>query len=97
MPAPTLADFVDAARQALRPGGRLIVETVNPHSVVALKAFWLDMTHQHPLFPEVVLEVCRQSGFDSGFVMHPGGQGDIESDRYAMTAYAVVADVGSAA
>jgi 2-polyprenyl-3-methyl-5-hydroxy-6-metoxy-1,4-benzoquinol methylase len=93
LPERVLKEFLGAARQALRAGGRLIVETVNPHSVVALKAFWLDPTHQHPLFPEVVLELCREAGFDQGFVLHPGGQGDVAIDRYTITAYAVVADV----
>lgn len=93
LPERALRDFLDVARSALRVGGRLIVETVNPHSVVALKAFWLDPTHQHPLFPEVVLELCREAGFDQGFVVHPGGQRDVRADRYTVTAYAVVADV----
>ena len=93
LPERALKEFLGAARHALRAGGRLIVETVNPHSVVALKAFWLDPTHQHPLFPEVVLELCREAGFDQGFVLHPGGQGDVALDRYKITAYAVVADV----
>jgi glycosyltransferase involved in cell wall biosynthesis/SAM-dependent methyltransferase len=96
LPEPALMEFFQAARRALRAGGRLIVETVNPHSVVALKAFWLDPTHQHPLFPEVVLELCREAGFDRGFVMHPGGSGDVSQDRYAIPAYAVVADVSGA-
>jgi glycosyltransferase involved in cell wall biosynthesis/SAM-dependent methyltransferase len=96
LPEPALMEFFQAARRALRAGGRLIVETVNPHSVVALKAFWLDPTHQHPLFPEVVLELCREAGFDRGFVMHPGGSGDVSQDRYAIPAYAVVADVSAA-
>jgi 2-polyprenyl-3-methyl-5-hydroxy-6-metoxy-1,4-benzoquinol methylase len=96
LPEPVLMAFFQAARRALSDGGRLIVETVNPHSVVALKAFWLDPTHQHPLFPEVVLELCREAGFDRGFVMHPGGSGDVSQDRYAIPAYAVVADVSGA-
>ncbi|QEC46244.1 glycosyltransferase [Baekduia soli] len=94
LPEPALVAFLRAGRRALGAGGRLIVETVNPHSVVALKAFWLDPTHQHPLFPEVVLELCREAGFDRGFVMHPGGEGDVERDRYRIAAYAIVADVG---
>jgi 2-polyprenyl-3-methyl-5-hydroxy-6-metoxy-1,4-benzoquinol methylase len=93
LPERALTDFLRAARHALRAGGRLIVETVNPHSVVALKAFWLDPTHQHPLFPEVVLELCREAGFDRGFVFHPGGSNDVTVDRYAIPAYAVIADV----
>jgi glycosyltransferase involved in cell wall biosynthesis/2-polyprenyl-3-methyl-5-hydroxy-6-metoxy-1,4-benzoquinol methylase len=96
LPEATLTAFLKAARHALAAGGRLVVETVNPHSVVALKAFWLDPTHQHPLFPEVVLELCREAGFDQGFVFHPGGVGDVAVDRYAIPAYAVVADVAPA-
>jgi 2-polyprenyl-3-methyl-5-hydroxy-6-metoxy-1,4-benzoquinol methylase/glycosyltransferase involved in cell wall biosynthesis len=92
-PERTLSEFLRAARHSLRPGGRLVVETVNPHSVVALKAFWLDPTHQHPLFPEVVLELCREAGFDEGFAFYPGGRGDPTTDRYTSPAYAVVADV----
>ncbi len=95
LPEAQLIEFLRAARHALRAGGRLIVETVNPHSVVALKGFWLDLSHQHPLFPEVVLELCREAGFDQGFVYHPGGQGDPDVDRYAIPAYAVIADVAS--
>jgi 2-polyprenyl-3-methyl-5-hydroxy-6-metoxy-1,4-benzoquinol methylase len=93
LPERALTDFLRGARHALRPGGRMIVETVNPHSVAGLKGFWLDPTHQHPLFPEAVLELCREAGFDQGFVFHPGGQGDVTIDRHTVPAYAVVADV----
>lgn len=93
LPPAALNELLHEARRALRPGGRLIVETVNPHSMIALKAFWLDPTHQHPLFPDVVLELCRTAGFDRGFVMHPGGGRDVELDRYSASVYAVVADV----
>lgn len=95
LPEPQLIAFFRAARKALRPGGRLIVETVNPYVIEALNAFWLDPTHQHPLFPDVVLELCRAAGFDTGFVMHPNGAGDVRLDRTACPAYAVVADVAS--
>jgi O-antigen chain-terminating methyltransferase len=95
LPERALTDFLRAARHALGAGGRLIVETVNPHSVVALKAFWLDPSHQHPLFPEVVLELCREAGFDRGFVYHPGGRNDVTVDRYTIPAYAVIADVAA--
>lgn len=91
LPEPALRRFFAAAFRALRPDGTLIVETVNPHVVHALKAFWLDPTHQHPLFPEVVLELCRQAGFGEGAVFHPTGTGDVEADRYREPAYAVLA------
>jgi glycosyltransferase involved in cell wall biosynthesis/SAM-dependent methyltransferase len=88
-----LQELLLAARHALRAGGRLIVETVNPHAIAAMKGFWLDPTHQHPLFPEVTLELVQEAGFDSGFVFFPNGDGDVETDRYRQPAYAVVADV----
>lgn len=92
-----LQELLLAARHALRAGGRLIVETVNPHAIAAMKGFWLDPTHQHPLFPEVTLELVQEAGFDSGFVFFPNGDGDVETDRYKQPAYAVVADVAGTA
>jgi glycosyltransferase involved in cell wall biosynthesis/SAM-dependent methyltransferase len=93
LPYEALKAFLGAARHALRAGGRLVVETVNPHAVAAMKGFWLDPTHQHPLFPEVVLELVQEAGFDRGFVFHPNGSGDVAVDRFSQPAYAVVADV----
>jgi SAM-dependent methyltransferase len=75
----------------LVPGGVAVLETVNPHSPPALKAFWTDTTHHHPLFPEVALALCRLAGFDAGSVLFPGGTGDFESDVYESRDYAVVA------
>lgn len=86
-----LLAFLRAARAALAPGGRLIVETVNPHAAQALKHFWLDPTHQHPLFPEVVLVLCRLTGFDEAFIWHPQGTGSPDRDRVEQMDYAVVA------
>ena len=54
---------------------RAIMETVNPHNPAALKAFWTDTTHHHPLFPEVLLALCRLAGFESGEVRFPEESG----------------------
>ncbi len=91
----TLADLIAAARRALREGGLFIAETVNPHSIAAFKTFWLDPTHQQPLFPETVLLLCRAAGFESGYVVFPDGPGDLASDRTTSGAYAVVAQAGA--
>jgi glycosyltransferase involved in cell wall biosynthesis/SAM-dependent methyltransferase len=91
MPYETLVRFLELARRVLRPGGVLIAETVNPHSAPALKAFWVDLTHQHPIFPEVALALCRSAGFERAYVFHPNGTGDVEADRYTTGEYAVVA------
>ena len=91
MPPDVLKRFLALAARKLRPGGLLVAETVNPHSAAALKAFWVDITHQHPLFPETMLALCRIAGFDAAYVFHPNGAGDIEADRFTTGEYAVVA------
>jgi SAM-dependent methyltransferase len=91
MPYEELVRFYGLGLRKLRPGGHFILETVNPHSVPALKTFWVDPTHQHPLFPEVALALCEISGFESAYVFHPNGTGEVEVDRYQTGEYAVVA------
>lgn len=86
-----LLSFYDLSLRKLRPDGLLILETVNPHSVPALKTFWVDPTHQHPVFPEVALALCEITGFGRAFVFHPNGTGEVEVDRYETGEYAVVA------
>ncbi len=85
-----LNDLLRALAAKLRPGGTALLETVNPHLPSALKAFWVDPTHHHPLFPEVTLALGRFAGFGAGRVLFPGGSGDFESDLYASPDYAVV-------
>jgi SAM-dependent methyltransferase len=91
MPEATLLRFIAAAHRALRPGGKLVMETVNPHSPHALKAFWVDLSHQHPIFPEVLLQLSRAAGFGSGRAFCPNGAGDWDVDRLTEGEYAVVA------
>jgi len=92
LPYERLLKLLALARAKLRDDGLFIAETVNPHSVPALKTFWVDLTHQHPIFPEVALALCRDAGFASAYVFHPGGTGDIERDRFSKGSYAVVAN-----
>lgn len=94
LPYETLVELLAEARRALSPVGLFIAETVNPHSAPALKTFWVDLTHQHPIFPEVALVLCLSAGFSSAYVFYPNGTGDVETDRYAMGEYAVVATPG---
>jgi glycosyltransferase involved in cell wall biosynthesis/SAM-dependent methyltransferase len=91
LPLPALQRLLVLARQKLREDGILIAETVNPHSPPALKTFWVDLTHQHPIFPEVALDLCRAAGFPAAFVFHPNGSGDVHVDRFTQGEYAVVA------
>ena len=84
--------FLRAARTKLAPGGLLVMETVNPHSPTALKHFWIDPTHQHPLFPEVVVGFCELTGFSKAYIWYPQGTGDPERDRQEQADYAIVAE-----
>jgi SAM-dependent methyltransferase len=78
------------ARRKLRAGGLLIAETVNPHRMASFKTFWVDLTHQHPIFPEVALALCAIAGFEQTYVFAPGFD-SFESARFDAPAYAVVA------
>ena len=90
LPWPELRRLLELSADRLAPGGVAIFETVNPHCVSAMKAFWTDPTHEHPLFPEVVLALARFAGFDAGHVHFPGGSGRFQDDVYASPDYAVV-------
>jgi 2-polyprenyl-3-methyl-5-hydroxy-6-metoxy-1,4-benzoquinol methylase len=87
--------FFAGALNALRPGGLLLVETVNPHEVSAASTFWVDPTHRAPIFPEVSLALALSAGFASAHVFAPDGSGDWEHDRTRSTRYALVARTAS--
>jgi 2-polyprenyl-3-methyl-5-hydroxy-6-metoxy-1,4-benzoquinol methylase len=42
-----LIRFLDLTREALRPGGRLLVKTPNANSPLATRMRWLDLTHEN--------------------------------------------------
>ena len=91
LPLGQLERFLELSLSRLRPGGLLIAETVNPHSAAALKAFWVDPTHQHPLFPETMLSLCALRGYAAADIFAPVGSGDWARDRTRVGEYAVVA------
>ena len=86
-----LTEFLRLAHARLAPGGRLVAETVNPHSIPALRTFWVDPTHRTPLFPEVMVTLCGVEGFEEAFIVFPHGSGDLEADRRSQGEYALVA------
>jgi SAM-dependent methyltransferase len=90
LPHRELRRLLELARRKLAPGGLFIAETVNPHRISSLKTFWVDLTHQHPIFPEVALASCAIAGFESAYVFAPGWQ-SFEDARFESPAYAVVA------
>jgi SAM-dependent methyltransferase len=85
-----LTELLDLMRRKLAPGAVAVLETVNPHNPAALKAFWTDATRIHPLFPEVLLALCRLAGFASGEVRLPEQSGDFDADVYFNRDYAVI-------
>jgi glycosyltransferase involved in cell wall biosynthesis/SAM-dependent methyltransferase len=89
--ADSLFELLRLAAVKLAPGGTAVLETVNPHVPSALKAFWVDPTHHHPLFPEVLLALGRFAGFASGRVVFPDAAGgSFVTDLLASPDYAVV-------
>jgi methyltransferase family protein len=95
MPYGELRRLLAVSRAKLRPGGLFIAETVNPHRISSLKTFWVDPTHQHPIFPEVALALCAIAGFACAYVFTPGFA-SFEQGRLQAPAYAVVATAGAA-
>jgi glycosyltransferase involved in cell wall biosynthesis/2-polyprenyl-3-methyl-5-hydroxy-6-metoxy-1,4-benzoquinol methylase len=91
LPYEELVNLFQLAERKLAPGGLFIAETVNPHSIQAFKAFWVDLTHRAPIFPEVAITLARLQGFESAYVFFPLGSGEWETDRRTQGEYAVVA------
>jgi 2-polyprenyl-3-methyl-5-hydroxy-6-metoxy-1,4-benzoquinol methylase len=55
--------FLRLSFGALRPGGRLLVETVNPDSHYAMRAYRLDPTHRWPVPADTLGLMAREVGF----------------------------------
>ncbi|QQZ62148.1 methyltransferase domain-containing protein [Paenibacillus sonchi] len=50
---------------ALKPGGRVIIETINAQSVYAMSNwFYIDPTHTKPVHPETLDFVIKETGFN---------------------------------
>ncbi|HTD51286.1 MAG TPA: class I SAM-dependent methyltransferase [Acidimicrobiia bacterium] len=92
LPADRLAELMEVAHGKLLPGGVFIAETTNPHSAGTLRAFWVDPTVHHPLFPESLLALCRLAGFGAAKIMFPDGSDDVATDFRTCGEYAVIAE-----
>ncbi|MCY4510093.1 MAG: class I SAM-dependent methyltransferase [Acidobacteria bacterium] len=59
-----LMQVLGNACRVLRPGSRIVLETINPASWTAFfSAYVRDITHRHPLHPETLAYLLRASGF----------------------------------
>lgn len=56
--------FFELAADALAPGGRLVVETINPESLIVFaSAFYVDLGHLRPLHPLTLRFLAEKTGF----------------------------------
>ena len=57
-------DFVTLAAEVVRPGGKVIVETVNPESLFTYaRSFWLDPDHVRPVHRALLEFLFSEAGF----------------------------------
>ena len=64
LPPPVVQALLGEAHRALRPGGLLLLETVNAASAFAfLEVFIRDLTHERPLHPETLRFLAAAAGF----------------------------------
>ncbi|MBN1901049.1 methyltransferase domain-containing protein [Candidatus Sumerlaeota bacterium] len=59
----TLFEFLYLIHEKLQPGGIVVLETINPESVYALRWFYMDYTHNRPLPAPLVQFFLYMAGF----------------------------------
>jgi SAM-dependent methyltransferase len=62
LPPPALLRLLELAATRLRPGGLLLLETLNPASPLALRNYFADLTHAQPLVPETLVMLVQSVG-----------------------------------
>lgn len=64
LPPARLPELISLASAALRPGGRLVIETPNPACLAIFAThFYLDPTHQRPVPAPLLVFYLEESGF----------------------------------
>jgi 2-polyprenyl-3-methyl-5-hydroxy-6-metoxy-1,4-benzoquinol methylase len=63
LPSDHLIRLVRLAFARLRPGGVMLLETINPACLFALSNFYLDPTHTRPVHPETLRWLAESAGF----------------------------------
>jgi O-antigen chain-terminating methyltransferase len=96
LPPAVFVHFLSLALRALRPGGLLVAETINPATPAALRHFFADLTHVQPLVPETLELLARQSGFAEAEIRFMNDQPPHEDRRiseqlFAPLDYALIA------
>jgi SAM-dependent methyltransferase len=66
LPFPTMVHLLRLALRALVPGGVLIAEVPNSETLsVGASTFWIDPTHERPLFPGLLEFLATEVGYTS--------------------------------
>lgn len=82
LPPEVLQEVINHCRRVLKPGGVLLLETINPLSLFALsRIFFLDATHVKPLHPEFMRFLLDSRGFADVDVLYgppPPGEALLE-------------------
>jgi 2-polyprenyl-3-methyl-5-hydroxy-6-metoxy-1,4-benzoquinol methylase len=66
-----LDKFISLALKRLKPGGLIILETINPQSVTALaRNFFRDPTHTFPVHPETLKFALEMKGFSTKEIIY---------------------------
>ncbi len=64
LPSHLQATFVGLCSSRLKPGGRIVIETLNPDSNSPFGRNWrLDPSHLHPIYPELLRSILESNGF----------------------------------
>lgn len=64
LPKERLVEFAGLAARALRPGGVLLLETLNAKTFAAYQWFFMDLTHQWLVLPEALQVVLEARGLE---------------------------------
>jgi SAM-dependent methyltransferase len=95
---PALFRLLELSVRALRPGGLLVAETINPLSPLALRSYFADLTHAQPLVPETLALLAKQAGFrevETRYLNAPRHADDVDERireiLFAPLDYAIVA------
>ncbi len=93
-----LMQVLGDAQRVLRPGSRILLETINPASWTAFfSAFVRDVTHRHPLHPDTLGYLLRASGFVDVTIEYRAPMPDAAKLQHAAVDPALASAPGGAA
>ncbi|WFN36776.1 class I SAM-dependent methyltransferase [Methanomicrobium antiquum] len=93
--------LIRIAFRKLKTDGIFVIETINPYNLLAFRLFYLDPSHQKPIFPEIVRFICCSSGFGHVKIRYLSEDIDLNDDsavdslnKWVNGDYAIIAKKG---